>query len=288
MPTSPQGLTEGQQSPASVALQERLEETVKGIFLAVALGHLTPPAVEPTLRTSYCIPTPADRRRERIRVEWLFPCPGLSSRWAKPLTTRAIANATLSPGAAGPFAGIAIMLRVYHVMSPCRFVGLLSSFTLFFFHLPTADKTSSYGADLLGPLRGSIDGGIDIRDANRTCGAKSLLIWLRLLGHHVEYDELMERVPIGNEGTSLAQLHQAAQQWTDRAELLKVRSGDLDQLQLPAIAHGLFGSGTMSSSSKSHLGLWSFSIPAPERRRRLAWSVLRSFRRVLFWRRGSL
>lgn len=82
------------------------------------------------------------------------------------------------------------------------------------------------------------DDTIDVVSVRRACGARSLCIWLRLLGYDVDYGEVLKRVPMTEKGSNLAQLSEAARHWTRNLEILKAKPRDLDRLPLPAIAHG--------------------------------------------------
>jgi hypothetical protein len=78
----------------------------------------------------------------------------------------------------------------------------------------------------------------DAGEAYVTCGARALALWLRLLGYEVEEDEVLNYVPVGEQGSSLAQLAEAAQRWTRAARLVKAGPRDLNRFPLPMIAHG--------------------------------------------------
>lgn len=79
---------------------------------------------------------------------------------------------------------------------------------------------------------------IDSVEARRSCGRKSLLAWLRLVGCDPRYEELVSCVPVAEKGTSLREMLEGASHWRDGVSLVKVGDNQLASIPLPAIAHG--------------------------------------------------
>jgi Peptidase C39 family/Protein of unknown function (DUF1573) len=105
---------------------------------------------------------------------------------------------------------------------------------------PLTTSGDQGAASLQRPMSAESDTTIELPSIERACGAISLYIWLRLIGHEANYDQVLEYVGVTEEGSSLAQLSEAAQHWTKKVGLLKGEPRDLDWLPLPAIAHGSF------------------------------------------------
>ncbi len=122
-------------------------------------------------------------------------------------------------------------------MNSCRLLGRV----VFFVGAGLAAAASmigtkrSPGAEILSPIECET---FDARGAHLSCGARALYLWLRLLGCDVSYNEIEKRIPVGERGSSLAQLALEARQWTDTACVVKVQPSELDHIPLPAIAHG--------------------------------------------------
>jgi len=80
--------------------------------------------------------------------------------------------------------------------------------------------------------------GIDVDAASRSCGRRTLFLWLRLMKYEIDYAEISSSVPVTSDGTSLEQLRAGARRWSDGVQIIKLQSQDLGAVPLPAIAHG--------------------------------------------------
>jgi hypothetical protein len=78
---------------------------------------------------------------------------------------------------------------------------------------------------------------IDVRKADQCCGQRSLYTWLRLVGTQVTFDQVAARVPVTDEGTSLAELQHASEYWSAGLTAVRATLNELDRIPLPAIAH---------------------------------------------------
>jgi len=71
----------------------------------------------------------------------------------------------------------------------------------------------------------------------RSCGQRSLYLWLKLSGYDVTYAEVLEHAPVCETGTPLSELALASRHWFAGLKILKANGESLDSVDLPAIAH---------------------------------------------------
>ena len=71
---------------------------------------------------------------------------------------------------------------------------------------------------------------------SQRCGANSVYAYLQLLGHQVDYDTLVERIPITKQGSAISDLRDACSRVGHEAVIVKATPTSLSQL-VPAIVH---------------------------------------------------
>jgi len=74
-------------------------------------------------------------------------------------------------------------------------------------------------------------------DSGRECGLYCLGYMAQLRGLDIGLDEMRKKVPVGEEGTSLLELREAAKSFGMPMKVVQVAPDHLAQLSLPAIAH---------------------------------------------------
>lgn len=76
----------------------------------------------------------------------------------------------------------------------------------------------------------------DIWRIQKRCGVNSVYLFARLLGHSVRYDDVLDAIYIGKEGTSMADMKAYLRTMGLNAEIIKTTPGYLKTCRLPVVA----------------------------------------------------